>query len=85
MKKWKDTGNASEKGGGTWRTVSNHKGPYLQQSAFCRRRSFMAVRYAENRTLFRSAEGGKDGRQLEMKDKLFFFMSRGGGVSPRDW
>lgn len=30
-------------------------GTYLRHRAFCRRRSFMAVRYAENRTLFRSA------------------------------
>lgn len=31
---------------------------YLQHSAFCSLRIFMAVRYAENLTLFKSATGG---------------------------
>lgn len=35
-------------------------GRYLQQRAFCSLRSFMAVLYAENLTLFRSAVGRQD-------------------------
>lgn len=36
--------------------------PYLQHSAFCSLRIFMAVRYAENLTLFKSTTG-EDKRQ----------------------
>ncbi len=41
---------------------------YLQQRAFCRRLSFMAVRQAENRTLFKSAEE----RETRMKMKQIY-------------
>lgn len=38
---------------------------YLQHSAFCSLRIFMAVRYAENLTLFRSATGRDRNREMK--------------------
>lgn len=38
---------------------------YLQHSAFCSLRIFMAVRYAENLTLFRSATGRDRDREMK--------------------
>lgn len=40
---------------------------YLQHSAFCSLRIFMAVRYAENLTLFKSATGRKGDREIKGK------------------
>lgn len=40
---------------------------YLQHSAFCSLRIFMAVRYAENLTLFKSAKGGEADREIKGK------------------